>query len=301
MTVFTHRSVWPEFPFSPGHQKISPSRGFTLIELLVVIGIIGILLAICIPAVLSARELVRGMQCSNNMRQIGLGILGYENIFKRLPPSHTKVPAHNVLTFILPFIDQQAAHQRFDMTVNWNKTPNTEARKVEVPIFRCPSAVTLDRKYISDYAANVKIQPAVYNPMIQSGIATKRNLWYNMLRPDQRPVLISEVTDGMSNSFLFFEDSGRPFGFEGRTPTGQDKITGSMWADVDAFYYTHSTCGNNRMINCNNLNETYSFHPGGCYFLYGDDTVRFHPENMNPEVFFSLFTYNQRGVVFVEQ
>lgn len=279
----------------------STKSGFTLVEVLVVIGILGIIIAISLPAVSRARESARAVQCSNHMRQIGLGILAYENVHRKLPPSHTKVPAHNVLTFILPFIDQQQVYRQFNMAVDWNKEPNTDARKADIAIFRCPSAITPTRQFIADYAANVKIQPATYNPLIEQGRATKRKLWYNMLRPDQRPVLVSEVRDGMSNSWLFFEDVGRPYGYEAGRYTGQDKITGSMWADVDAFYYTHDACGDGgQMMNCNNLNETFSFHPGGCYFLYGDAKVQFHPQTMDPEVFFSLFTYNQGGVRFTE-
>src|SRR4051794_22911905 len=60
--------------------------GFTLIELLVVIGVIGILLALLIPAVQMARESSRRAACENNLRQIGLGILHFESIHGKFPP-----------------------------------------------------------------------------------------------------------------------------------------------------------------------------------------------------------------------
>src|SRR6516162_7291443 len=62
-------------------------RGFTLIELLVVISIIGILVGLLLPAVNSAREAGRRTQCQNNMRNIGLGILGYVNQKNTFPPA----------------------------------------------------------------------------------------------------------------------------------------------------------------------------------------------------------------------
>ena len=63
----------------------SAHRGFTLVELLVVIAIIGILVALLLPAVQAAREAARRSQCINNIKQMSLATLNYENASKELP------------------------------------------------------------------------------------------------------------------------------------------------------------------------------------------------------------------------
>lgn len=101
--------------------------GFTLVELLVVIAIIGVLVALLLPAIQAARESARRTQCTNNMKQLGLGAINFESAQKRLPPSgqcdstggaSTTYMIHSVATYILPFIEQQAIYDKFDTETN---------------------------------------------------------------------------------------------------------------------------------------------------------------------------------------
>jgi prepilin-type N-terminal cleavage/methylation domain-containing protein/prepilin-type processing-associated H-X9-DG protein len=150
-------------------------RGFTLVELLVVIAIIGILVGLLLPAVQAAREAARRMQCSNNVKQIGLATLNYESAMKKFPPgrlspdytvngvvqaSYTTYPNtlspgsatgfRSVHTFILPYMEQSAIYNLIDfnvptavrMTTGGGVTPinaNYTAYANAAGLFICPS------------------------------------------------------------------------------------------------------------------------------------------------------------------
>ena len=101
--------------------------GFTLVELLVVIAIIGILVGLLLPAVQAAREAARRMQCSNNVKQLGLAVHNFESAYKRLPYSGqcgstgsttTAYTIHSTPTQLLPYIEQNSVYNLFDHNAN---------------------------------------------------------------------------------------------------------------------------------------------------------------------------------------
>jgi prepilin-type N-terminal cleavage/methylation domain-containing protein len=146
-------------------------QAFTLVELLVVIAIIGILVGLLLPAVQAAREAARRMQCSNNLKQIGLSIHNYESAYKRYPIGSVdddpkeRTPRRlweagnhrkgTVLVKLLPFVEQgplfNSLDFRFDVELQlnaaapFNEPTRVNMRNVAMSVYRCPSDGTSQR------------------------------------------------------------------------------------------------------------------------------------------------------------
>lgn len=311
------------------HREFSPLHGFTLIELLVVLGITGILFAITLPAVQSARESARKTGCTNNLRQVALAVHHFEARHTYFPPAFTnsdlKNPTrkkHNIISFLLADLEQQNLADQYSFEYHWfealRPTPETSNRKLaETPIegLKCPSSEWNEYAAASDYAVCTQISPrdhAARSRLLKAGLIRPRKQWVSMLYSfgentlsgentgELRRVRRRQIGDGLSHSMMLFEDAGRPALYvAGRRVTGSGKepLPGALWADSEAEFSIHDVC-NNSLMNCNNGDEIYSFHISGCNFAFGDGSIRFLHENIDPDLFVSLFTSNAGDVAF---
>ena len=123
--------------------------GFTLVELLVVITIIGVLIALLLPAVQQARESARRSQCQNNLKQLGLACLNYHSAQKTFPPAIT-IPAGempdqttkwgpNWVILILPYCEQPGLYNSFNFKAPISDASNAVPRSAQLPVMLCPS------------------------------------------------------------------------------------------------------------------------------------------------------------------
>ena len=215
--------------------KIVRRRGFTLVELLVVIAIIGILVGLLLPAVQAAREAARRMQCTNNLKQIGLAALNFESTYKRLPPrKHTVVLADNAgvratrssdappQVLLLPYFEQANKYTQFDLNYNVNSDApivnsipaktgaNAKGRQADVPSYICPSetiGITMSGYGRLSYRASTggaSYTGSVVNP------TTGFNLdgIFAMTQPTNavmQGTSMGGITDGTSNTAMFAE------------------------------------------------------------------------------------------------
>ena len=195
-------------------------RGFTLIELLVVIAIIAVLIALLLPAVQAARAAARRIQCTNNIKQLGLATLNYESTHGIFPPGQMKMttkPPWGITLYVnmLPFLEQQPLYNGWNFNYGYDNLYGTTARSATViSALLCPADIiptnpiqngtTSNEWYgITSYGGNAGSQSHPFNQVTSDGIF----FYTGPAAPGFSQVTIASVTDGLSNTLFFGERS----------------------------------------------------------------------------------------------
>jgi prepilin-type processing-associated H-X9-DG protein len=263
---------------------------------LVVIAIIGTLVGLLLPAVQAARESARRSQCSNNMKQVALGLQNYADANKALPPSSTfpEVDAKgrgnwSWMLFVLPYIEQAQLYDACMNQTTWRMqvpgfadTATAALMRAAIPSFNCPSdgvgllapqdqSGNIGSK--ANYLANGGSQeswlgtPTTADKAVQASQGAFRKA---------KGAAFKDFIDGLSSTFLIGEAGGVP-----ATGVSANSMPG-VWAET-ARNNTEPTIKRytSTKLNAGTALSFGSFHSGGANFAMADVSIRFIQDSIN--------------------
>ncbi len=282
-------------------------RAFTLVELLVVIAIIGILVGLLLPAVQAAREAARRMQCTNNMRQLGIAMHNYESAYRRMPAGWISnglsgEPGWGWGAALLPFVEGNNVHNMIDSRFAIEEEMHALVRETVIPTFLCPSDIgenvfeiaegdghghdhdhySVGRFSLDDEGEKLfLISKSNYVGMF--GTFELEDAPYNgdgMLFGNSR-IRFADVMDGLSNTYMIGERGSR---------LGQSIWHGNIPEAAEPHARILGVADHAPNSSSGHFEDFSSFHPAGVNFMRADTSVAFVPETIDEIVYRGMST-----------
>lgn len=259
-------------------------RGFSLVELLVVMAIIGTLIAVLLPAVQSARESARRTQCGSNLRQIGLAAQLYDSVKRRLPGSHdADDPFIGAFVPLLPFLEEGALLERFDVTKQLADEINKPFRETRIEVFVCPSMAVPSPTPDPGWSSYALCSGSGYGHFVNSWHPEFHN--GAIISPSKGTTSLKAISsgDGTTKTLL---GGDLDYGL-GKLPNGTNGGL-TRWTGGYPFQSVASTSGvfnaTKMITGFRDLDTFRSDHAGGVQMVFCDASVRFVPENASADV-----------------
>ena len=299
----------------------SQKNGFTLIELLVVIAIIAVLIGLLLPAVQKVRDAAARLQCTNNLKQIGLAMMNYESTYRTFPAGYLDNMAISPVdvnattnpdpilgwgwgALILPYLEQETLYKSINInSINMNNTSAAAVafRKTVIKGFLCPSDDTgLNTFTISGTGGNFELAKCSYAGINgQAELADFDTALGLGMFLRGRGVSIAEVEDGLSNTLFVGERSSKSAKHATGTLPGVCTWVGALpGGDLDGesvalFVLGHTgEPGDAHKPNAPtpHAEDFTSRHSGGVNFLFGDGSVRFITDSIDDDTWVRLGT-----------